>query len=62
MGDHSIGKMEGLVRKIIKEKLESGLLDESDLTLKDLDIIADAFMSVLSGIFHQRIEYPETDE
>ncbi|MBA1337183.1 MAG: HD domain-containing protein [Firmicutes bacterium] len=62
MPDHSIGKMEGMIRKIIKEKLESGQLDESDLTLKDLDTIANAFLSILSGIFHQRIEYPEIDE
>jgi hypothetical protein len=62
MSDHSIGKMEGLIRKVIKEKLDNGQLDESDLTLKDLDTIANAFLSILSGIFHQRIEYPEIDE
>ena len=53
------GRIEGLVRKIIKEKLAEGELDESDLTLKDLDRIADAFVRVLTGIFHKRVEYPE---
>ena len=53
------GKIEGLVRKIIKDKLMDGQLDECDLTLKDLDIIANAFSRVLSGIFHTRIEYPD---
>lgn len=53
------GKIEGLVRKIIKERLEDGQLDESDLTFKDLDLIANAFMHILHGIFHSRIEYPE---
>lgn len=62
MTDHSPGKMEGQIRKIIKDKLDSGQLDESDLTLKDLDTIAGAFLSVLSGIFHQRIEYPDINE
>jgi putative nucleotidyltransferase with HDIG domain len=61
MSDHSPGKIEGMIRKIIKEKLESGQLDESDLTLKDLDIISDAFLDILGGIFHQRIEYPELE-
>ncbi len=59
MTDHSAGKMEGHIRKIIKERLDNGQLDECDLTLKDLDIIANAFSSILGGIFHQRIEYPE---
>ncbi len=62
MQDHSPGKIEGLIRKIIKERLESGQLDESDLTLKDLDVIADAFLDILSGIFHQRIEYPDLEK
>jgi hypothetical protein len=53
------GRVEGLVRKIIKDKLNDGQLDECDLTLKDLDVIAVAFVRVLSGIFHSRIEYPD---
>ncbi|MDD2401205.1 MAG: HDIG domain-containing protein [Clostridia bacterium] len=53
------GKIEGLVRKIIKERLQDGQLNESDLTFKDLELIANAFTRILSGIFHTRIEYPE---
>lgn len=53
------GRVEGIVRKIIRDKLMDGQLDECDLTLKDLDIIANAFIRVLSGIFHGRIEYPD---
>ncbi len=54
------GRLEGLTRKIIKEKLHDGQLDECDLTFKDLDRIATAFVRVLGGIFHSRIEYPES--
>ncbi|HKM18172.1 MAG TPA: HDIG domain-containing protein, partial [Limnochordia bacterium] len=54
------GKIEGLVRKIIRERLDDGQLDESNLTFQDLNKIADAFSKVLVGIFHGRIEYPET--
>lgn len=53
------GRVEGLVRKIIKERLNTGQLDESNLTLRDLDFIADAFVRVLTGMFHHRVEYPE---
>jgi len=55
----SSGKIEGVVRKIIKERLQDGQLEESPLTFKDLDLIASAFTRILSGIFHNRIEYPE---
>ncbi|HAP93703.1 MAG TPA: phosphohydrolase [Desulfotomaculum sp.] len=53
------GRVEGMVRKIIKDKLMDGQLDECDLTFKDLDVIAAAFMQVFSGILHARIEYPD---
>lgn len=53
------GRMEGLVRKVIKERFLDGQLDECDLTFKDLDSIAASFLQVLSGIFHSRIEYPD---
>ncbi len=48
------------VRKIIKDKLNDAQLDNCDLTLKDLEMIGQAFVKVLAGIFHDRIEYPET--
>jgi putative nucleotidyltransferase with HDIG domain len=51
------GQVEGLVRRVIKDKLHDGQLDECALTFRDLEIIAAAFTRVLSGIFHSRVEY-----
>ncbi len=59
MVEKTEGKMEGLIRKIIKDKLDDGQLDLCELTLKDLDMIAKAFMRVFGGYFHERQEYPE---
>jgi membrane-associated HD superfamily phosphohydrolase len=53
------GKIEALVRKIIKDRLNSGELDQSDLTFQDLDKVANAFVKVIIGMFHARVEYPE---
>ena len=35
-----------------------GQLDECDLTLKDLNLIAGSFLHTLEGIYHARTEYP----
>jgi putative nucleotidyltransferase with HDIG domain len=51
--------IEDVVRRIIKDRLSDGQLDDADLTLKDLDVIARTFTRVLTGVFHQRIEYPD---
>jgi putative nucleotidyltransferase with HDIG domain len=52
-------RIENLVRKIIRDRLEDGQFDECHLTLKELDIIAKSVVETLQGIFHSRIEYPE---
>lgn len=48
-----------LVHKIINNKFIDGQLDDCDLTLKDLEKIAQVFIHVLSGIYHTRVSYPE---
>ncbi len=53
------GKLEKFVRDLIKKKLDNGQLDECNLTLKELDKVAIAFVNILKGIFHNRIEYPD---
>ena len=59
MTDKTEGKIEGYIRKIIKDKLDDGQFDLCNLTLRDMDNIAKAFMKVLSGCFHEREEYPQ---
>jgi putative nucleotidyltransferase with HDIG domain len=54
----SLEETERLVRQFINVRLVSGELDECDLTLRDLDKIRQAFVSVLKGVFHPRIQYP----
>lgn len=62
MQDKTKGKIEGLIRKIIKDKLDDGQFDHCDLTLKDMNDIANGFLTVLSGFFHERTEYPELEK
>ncbi len=52
-------RMEQLIRKLIREKLADGQLNEAPLTFKDLDRIVSTFCTVLTGVFHERIEYPD---
>lgn len=55
-------RIEGLVRELIKSKLIDGQLDECELSLSDLDVIAESFVKVLTGIYHQRLDYPDTTD
>ena len=52
-------RIQGLVQKLINNIFIDGQLDECELTLKNLHEIARSFTSILNGIFHHRIDYPE---
>ena len=59
ISDPTKSKIEEMVNNIIRDRLNEGQLDNCDLTLKDISKIKQAFLKVLTGIYHQRIEYPE---
>lgn len=50
------------VDSVIKERLEDGQLDECDLTLRQVEQVRQAFIGMLEGIYHPRIEYPSAAE
>jgi putative nucleotidyltransferase with HDIG domain len=52
-------RLRGLVNKIVDQRLHEGQLDECGLSLADVARIREAFLQVLTGIFHVRVAYPE---
>ncbi|WNF21763.1 HD family phosphohydrolase [Mesobacillus jeotgali] len=55
-------QIETLVHNIIGDRLQDGQLGECDITLKELDTVAETLCETLKGIFHSRIEYPEMNK
>ena len=54
-------KIENMVDNIVKDKLSSGQLDDSQLTISDVKKIKKCFLKTLTGIYHERIEYPKDE-
>jgi len=52
-------KIEALIQKIIRERLDDGQFDECNLTLKELTVVKNSFLKILEGSLHTRVEYPE---
>jgi len=59
MDEHTPQRIEDTVRKVINNKFIDGQLDECNLTLREIDLIAATFVRVLSAMYHGRIKYPE---
>jgi putative nucleotidyltransferase with HDIG domain len=50
-----------LIKSVVKDKLELGELDDTQLTLRNLDEIIDSFTSTLRGVYHPRLQYPKSE-
>ena len=56
--DPSEDRLQAVVQRVIRSKFTDGQLDNCDVTLQDLHLIARSFLRVLRGIYHQRPTYP----
>jgi cyclic-di-AMP phosphodiesterase PgpH len=52
-------KIQGMIQEIIKQKIEDGQLDESELTQGDIHKVSESFDTSLRGLVGHRIAYPE---
>ncbi|HEX9732784.1 MAG TPA: HDIG domain-containing protein [Thermoanaerobaculia bacterium] len=54
-------KIRGLLRQLFDSSLQDHQLDQTDLTLGDLGRVEEAFLKVLTNIYHRRVDYPGFD-
>lgn len=53
-------RVRDLIDAIVDSKIAEGQLDDAPLTLREIALVKEQFMTMLAGIAHRRIEYPET--
>ena len=57
MSDYSEENVSKLVDSIVRDKFQE--LSESDLSLREVKIVGDAFKTYIRQIYHERIAYPK---
>lgn len=56
----SHARIEQIVHDLAMARLLDGQFDESDLTMRDLELVERTLVKTLTGIYHGRIAYPST--
>jgi putative nucleotidyltransferase with HDIG domain len=59
MEEPTPARIKEMVKDVVRKRFTEGELDESELTLKDLERITESFVRILNAIFHTRINYPQ---
>ena len=55
-------RLKTLIDAILKSRTEDGQLADCSLTFADLSRIKETFHSILSGVYHFRVKYPDQEE
>lgn len=55
----TVEHIESMIQKIVKSRMDDNQFNECDLTLRELDTVAQSLKETVLGIFHSRIEYPD---
>jgi cyclic-di-AMP phosphodiesterase PgpH len=51
-------EIEAIVSRIIQQRIDQHQLDESGLTLTDIQRVRESFVRTLRGMYHPRVKYP----
>jgi cyclic-di-AMP phosphodiesterase PgpH len=51
-------RITAVVRAVVEERLEDGQLDESQLSVSDMEQVVETYSHVLASMYHARLEYP----
>jgi putative nucleotidyltransferase with HDIG domain len=58
----TLAKIRGLIEELVRNKINTGQLDECPMTLRELALIKDSFAASLRSMLHARIDYPKEDD
>ena len=50
-----------MIDRLTDSIVSDNQLDECDITLREIRIVKESFLKILTGIFHHRIDYPGYD-
>jgi len=59
MKDPTYSKLETLIDRLVENNISDSQLNDCPLTFRQIKIIKKAFLNILVGVYHKRVEYPE---
>jgi len=55
-------KIEAMIRTMVRGKIDDHQLDDTSLTLADIETVVRVYTRMLASVYHPRVEYPEPNE
>ena len=62
MKEPSYTKLENLINRLVDDHISEGQLSNCPLTFRQIQNIKESFLTILLGVYHSRIEYPDDEK
>ena len=60
--DYSPQSFSDFVERMVATKMSAGQFENADISIKELNIIKREIKAYLSGVYHERVDYPKVDK
>jgi cyclic-di-AMP phosphodiesterase PgpH len=57
----SPAQIQGMIDRLVDDIVADHQLDECDITMRDIRLVKESLLKILSGLYHRRIDYPGYD-
>jgi len=57
----SPAQLQGMIDRLTDDILADGQLDECDVTLREIGLVKEAMLNIMTGRYHRRVDYPGYD-
>jgi membrane-associated HD superfamily phosphohydrolase len=54
-------ELRNLIKEMVDRRVDMGQMNNTGLTLRDLNVIIDSFTATLKGTYHSRVDYPDDE-
>jgi putative nucleotidyltransferase with HDIG domain len=58
LAERTPAKIRNMVKSVVNQAFSDGQLDECDLKASEIAVVVNTFITILIGIYHQRVAYP----
>jgi cyclic-di-AMP phosphodiesterase PgpH len=61
LSNPTAAQIQGMISRLVDAIVADDQFDECDITLRDIRLVKESFLKILSGLYHRRIDYPGYD-
>ncbi len=61
LSNPTAAQIQGMIDRLVDAIVADNQFDECDINMREIRLVKESFLKILSGLYHRRIDYPGFD-